>query len=258
MVVTDFLMQHFADVMDYSFTAKIEAAFDEIAQGKLNWVKMLREFYDHFHPKVEATTLIDRKDVPNQRLLGTHPETGEPVYVKLGRYGAYVQIGDGSDDEKPKSASLRKGQLMETITLEEALELFKLPREVGSFEGKPIVANIGRFGPYLLHDGKFYSLGKEDDPLTIDEARAIEIIENKRQADRERTIKVFDEAGIQILKGRFGPYIKKGKLNVSLPKGKDPESLSVEECEQLIAEYQEKKKSKGKGKKTSSKSKKKE
>jgi DNA topoisomerase-1 len=260
-VVTDFLMQHFADVMDYSFTAKIEAAFDEIAQGKLNWVKMLREFYDHFHPKVEATTLIDRKEVPNQRLLGTHPETGEPVYVKLGRYGAYVQIGEGNEDEKPKSASLRKGQLMETITLEEALELFKLPREIGNFEGKPIVANIGRFGPYLLHDGKFYSLGKEDDPLTVDESRAIEIIERKRQANQERSIKVFEEAGIQILKGRFGPYIKKGKLNVSLPKDKDPTTLSLEECEQLIADYQEKKKSKNKGKErktNSSKSKKKE
>lgn len=241
-VVTDFLLQHFADVMDYSFTARIEAAFDDIAQGKLDWVHMLREFYDQFHPKVEATEQIDRKEVPAQRLLGYHPETGEAVYVRLGRYGAYVQIGQEQEGEKPRSARLRRGQLMESITLEEALELFKLPREVGTYENSPIIANIGRFGPYLLHNNKFYSLPNEYDPLDVDQEQAITLIEAKRQAEQAKTIKTFDEnPAIQILNGRFGPYIKFGKLNVTIPKDQNPKSLSLEECLALIEAYKQKK-----------------
>ncbi len=234
MVVTDFLVEHFPDVTDFSFTSEIEQEFDEIASGKLDWKRMIGNFYKPFHKKVSVTEKVERSSVGRSRELGVDPKTGKNVYAKLGKFGAYVQIGENPDDnggEKPKFASLRPGQFIENITIEEAMELFKMPRDLGLFEDKPVVVNIGRFGPYVLHDKKFVSIPKTDDPYEISPARAMELILAKREADANRLIKQFpgnDE--IQILNGRFGPYIKAGKKNVKIPKGKEPSSLTLEEC----------------------------
>jgi DNA topoisomerase-1 len=237
MVVNDFLQAHFETIMDYSFTAKVEKEFDEIAEGKQDWVKMIDDFYKKFHPKVEETEEIKRSEVSANRELGTHPQTGEKVFAKLGKYGAYVQIGEASDDKKPLFAKLKKGQFIETITLEEALELFKLPREVGTYENQPITVAIGRFGPYVRLGNEFYSLGKDDDPYTLTEERAIEIIEAKRKADAEKVILSFEQnPEVQVLNGRYGAYIKVGKQNVRIPKGKDPKTLTLEECLALAQE----------------------
>jgi len=237
MVVNDFLQAHFEAIMDYSFTAKVEKEFDEIAEGKQDWVKMIDDFYKKFHPKVEETEEIKRSEVSANRELGTHPQTGEKVFAKLGKYGAYVQIGEASDDKKPLFAKLKKGQFIETITLEEALELFKLPREVGTYEDQPITVAIGRFGPYVRLGNEFYSLGKDDDPYTLTEERAIEIIEAKRKADAEKVILSFEQnPEVQVLNGRYGAYIKVGKQNVRIPKGKDPKTLTLEECLALAQE----------------------
>lgn len=240
MIVNDFLVEHFPDITDYSFTASIEEEFDEIASGKLKWQKMLDSFYKPFHKTVSKTEQVERSSVQNKsKELGVDPKTGKNVYVKLGRFGAYVQLGENPDDsggEKPKFAALRPGQFIENITLEMALELMKMPRDLGLFEDKQVVANIGRFGPYVLHDKKFVSIPKGEDPYTITPQRAVELIEAKRIADANRLIKAFpgnDE--IQILNGRFGPYIKAGKKNVKIPKGKVPAELTLEECIELAA-----------------------
>ncbi|QOI98282.1 MAG: type I DNA topoisomerase [Flammeovirgaceae bacterium] len=234
MVVNDFLVEHFPDITDYSFTSEIELEFDEIAEGKLEWRKMIDNFYKPFSKKVRKTEQVERSSVGKSRELGVDPKTGKNVYAKLGRFGAYVQIGENPDDnggEKPKFASLRPGQFIESITLEEALELMKMPRQMGEFEGKPVVVGIGRFGPYVLHDKKYVSIPKEDDPYTVTYDRCIELIQNKRIADANKTIKVFDEnPDIQVLNGRFGPYIKAGKKNVKIPKDKNPKELTLEEC----------------------------
>lgn len=247
MVVNDFLTEYFSNVLDYSFTAEVEKEFDEIAQGHMAWDNMISNFYGQFHPKIKSTLEIDRTTIQNDRQLGEDPKTGLPVIARLGKFGPMVQIGETDGEEKPKYSSLRKGQFIETVTLEEALELFKLPREVGEYEGEEIVAAIGRFGPYVRHKGKFVSLTKEDDPLTIDTDRAIELIEAKRKLDAEKYIKVFDEnPDIQVLKGRYGPYIKAGKKNVKIPKDKQPEELTLEECLTLAENAPEKK---GRGRK---------
>src|SRR5690606_11647082 len=230
MVVNDFLVEHFPDVTDYSFTSEIEQEFDEIASGKLAWKKMIDDFYHPFHKKVSKTEKVERSAVSKNRELGVDPKTGKNVYAKLGKFGAYVQIGENPDDnggEKPKFASLRPGQFIENITLEDALELLQMPRQMGAFEEGPVVVNIGRFGPYVLHDKKFVSIPKEEDPYTITLDRAIELIQNKRIADANKTIKTFDEnPDIQVLNGRFGPYIKAGKKNVKIPKDKEPKDLT--------------------------------
>ncbi|CAN5537628.1 type I DNA topoisomerase [soil metagenome] len=255
MVVNDFLVEHFTNVIDYSFTARVEKEFDDIANGKLEWENMLEDFYSKFHPKVQVTENIERSSVGSSKEIGIDPKSGKPVIARLGKFGPLVQIGNSEDEEKPVFASLLKGQFIENITLEEALELFKLPREIGDYEGKPMVAAIGRFGPYIRHEGKFFSLGKEDDPLSITVERAIEIIDSKRKADEEKYIKAFDEnSDVQILKGRFGPYIKVGKKNVKIPKGKDPVSLSLEECLELAEKTPEKKGKGGKAKNIKKKS----
>jgi DNA topoisomerase-1 len=245
MVVTDFLVEHFPDVTDFSFTSEIEQEFDEIASGKLDWKKMIHNFYKPFHKKVSVTEKVERSSVGKSRELGVDPKTGKNVYAKLGKFGAYVQIGENPDDnggEKPKFASLRPGQFIENLTLEDAMELFKMPRDLGMFEEKPVVVNIGRFGPYVLHDKKFVSIPKGEDPYAILLTRAIELIQAKREADANKTIKLFDEnPDIQILNGRFGPYIKAGKKNVKIPKGKDPKSLTLEECVALADAAPEKK-----------------
>lgn len=245
MVVTDFLVEHFPDVTDFSFTSDIEQEFDEIANGKLDWKKMIDNFYQPFHSKVSQTEKVERSSVGKSRELGVDPKTGKNVYVKLGKFGAYVQIGENPDDnggEKPKFASLRPGQFIENISMADAMELFKMPREVGELEEKPVVVNIGRFGPYVLHDKKFVSIPKTDDPYTITSDRAIELIYAKRESDANKTIKLFAEnPDIQVLNGRFGPYIKAGKKNVKIPKGKEPADLTYEECVTLAAAAPEKK-----------------
>lgn len=244
MVVNDFLVEHFPDITDYSFTSEIEQEFDEIAAGKLQWKKMIADFYKPFHKKVATTEKVERSSVGRARELGVDPKTGKKVYAKLGKFGAYVQIGENPDDnggEKPKFASLRPGQFIENVTLEDAMELFKMPRSMGMFEDKPVVIGVGRFGPYVLHDKKYVSIPKDLDPYTIPLEKAIELIENKRVADANKTIKVFDEnPEIQILNGRFGPYIKAGKKNVKIPKDREPASLTLEECITLAENAPEK------------------
>ncbi|MEN0016606.1 MAG: type I DNA topoisomerase, partial [Bacteroidota bacterium] len=216
MVVNDFLADRFAEVTDYSFTAKVEQQLDEIAAGTQAWNTMLANFYADFYPKVEKTAQLDRIAIHTDRHLGKDPKTGKPVIARLGRYGPLVQIGNTDTTQPPRFSSLQKDQRLETITLEEALELFKLPREVGHWDASPIIAQVGRYGPYIKYQDQFYKLDAQDDPLTVTAERAIEIIQTKRKADAERLIKRFDErSDIQILKGRWGPYIKVGRKNPS-------------------------------------------
>jgi len=233
-IVNDFLVKNFPRVTDYSFTASIEKEFDDIATGKLEWDKMIDAFYGSFHERVEATEAIDRSEVDTSRELGKDPKTGRTLLVRLGPYGPMAQIGtteELEEEEKPKYASLLKGQLLESITFEEAVNLFKLPREVGTYEDKVITAAIGRFGPYIRHDSKFVSLKGDDDPYTVEQDRAIELIEAKRKADAEKFIKSFDEnPEVQVLNGRYGPYIKIGKKNVKIPKDQEPKDLTLKEC----------------------------
>lgn len=229
MVVTDFLVEHFGRILDYNFTADVEKQFDEIAGGLKEWTKMIQEFYDPFHENVEDT-LENSDRASGERYLGEHPKTGEKVIVRIGRYGPMAQIGDSEAEEKPRFASLRPNQSLETITFDEVMDLFKLPRELGTFEDKVVKANVGRFGPYVQHDGKFVSL-KEDDPMDIDLERAIELIEEKRIADEKKIIKKFPEnEDVQLLNGRWGPYLKIGKKNFKLPKDAEAEKLTLEEC----------------------------
>lgn len=244
-IVNDFLVENFSEVLDFNFTAAIEREFDLIAEGQREWTDMLEQFYSPFHKQV-TTTLEQSERHKGERLLGEHPETGKPVYVKMGRYGPVVQVGDSSDEEKPRFASLLNDQLIETITLEEALELFRLPRVAGSYEEADLIIGIGRFGPYVRHNNKFYSLKKDvDDPLTITEERAVELIEEKRKNERNKIIRTFGD--IQILNGRYGPYISFDKTNFRIPKGSDPEKLTEEECRAIIS------KGSGTGKKKSKK-----
>jgi len=240
-VVTDFLIENFGEILDYNFTANVEEEFDIIAEGKLSWTKMLKKFYTPFHITVEKATAVKEK-ASGEKLLG-QDANGKNVYVKIGRYGPMVQIGDFNPDEegetkpedKPKYSKLRADQRMETITLEEALNLFKMPRKVGIYEEQEMAAGIGRFGPYIRHDGKFYSIPKEDDVYTIGEERAIEIIKDKRQKEIEKNIKTFaHDPEIRVLKGRFGPYITMDKKNYKIPKGKEASELTLEECLEII------------------------
>jgi len=251
-IVNDFLVKHFPRVTDYSFTASIEKEFDDIASGKLEWDKMIGAFYGSFHERVEATDAIDRSEVDTSRELGKDPKTGRTLLVRLGPYGPMAQIGtteELEEEEKPKYASLLKGQLLESITFEEAVNLFKLPREVGTYEDKVITAAIGRFGPYIRHDSKFVSLKGDDDPYTVEQERAIELIEAKRKADAEKFIKSFDEnPEVQVLNGRYGPYIKVGKKNVKIPKDQEPKDLTLKECLDLAEKAPERKARGGKRK----------
>ncbi len=233
-VVNNFLMEYFTDIMDYHFTARVEREFDEVAAGQKDWTSVINEFYWPFHQQVE-NTLEKSEKRSGQRLLGKDPKSGRNVYARIGRFGSMVQIGDAEEEEKPRFASLRKDQSLETITLEEALDLFKLPRTAGEYEGKEMVAAVGRFGPYIRHDGKFYSIPKEEDPLTISAEKAIEVIEEKRESDRKKIIKTFDkEPEIRILRGRWGPYISFNKKNFKIPKDMDPEKITLEEARKII------------------------
>ncbi|MFC0262154.1 type I DNA topoisomerase [Fontibacter flavus] len=234
MVVNDFLVEHFPNVIDFSFTAKVEKEFDDIAHGGQDWQDMIENFYGKFHTRVEETANVARADISSSRELGKDPKTGKPVIARLGRFGPLVQIGEQEDEEK-QFASMKKGQFIENITLEEALELFKLPRDVGMFEDKKMVAAVGKFGPYIRHDSKFVSLKKEMDPLSITEEEAIQLILEKRDANEKKHIKTFEEnPEIQILNGRWGPYIKFGKNNFKIPKDKEAESLTYAETIEII------------------------
>jgi DNA topoisomerase-1 len=232
MVVNDFLVNYFPNIVDFSFTAKVEKEFDEIANGSKEWGGMIDSFYKNFHTSIEdTTTKVDRKEISTARELGLDPTTGKTVSVRLGKFGAFAQLGEAEEDKKPLYASLKKGQLLETITLDEALDLFKLPRTVGNFEEKPMIVAIGKFGPYVKHDNKFYSLDKTDDPMTVSEERSIEIIGNKRKAESEKLIKEFSEnTEVKILNGLYGPYIVVGKKNVKIPKGNEPKEITLEQC----------------------------
>lgn len=232
MIVNDFLLENFSEIVDYHFTAEVEEQFDFIAEGKLGWTMMLGSFYKPFHSTVEKT--LEKKDrKTGSRVLGNHPETGEQVTVRMGRFGPVAQIGNSENDNKPKFASLTKSQLLETITLEEALNLFRLPRTIGEHEGEPIVAGIGRFGPFIRFRSKFYSLKKGvDDPYTVTTERALELISEKEESEKKKVIKEFGE--IMVLNGRYGPYITRDKQNYRLPKGTDAEKLTREECLDII------------------------
>lgn len=258
MLVTDYLADHFAAILDYNFTAKVEKEFDEIAEGGLDWRRMLAAFYEPFHEHVDNAE-EQTEYVRSERLLGVDPKTGKNVYARVGKFGPMVQLGDTpapapkgslasaikpSEDEKPKYASLLKGQMVANITLEEALALFELPRTLGDYEGKTVVAAVGRFGPYVRHDGKFTSLKvrEGDDPYTITLERAVELIEEKREVEKNRVICVYEAEDIQVLNGRWGPYIAHGGANYKIPKTllakREAASLTLDELKALIAEQQ--------------------
>ncbi|MFW6371384.1 MAG: DNA topoisomerase, partial [Bacteroidota bacterium] len=252
MVVNDFLMENFQQIMDYNFTARVEKEFDDIAEGEKVWNEMIDKFYQPFHGQVE-NVLKNSERSKGERILGTDPKTGKQVSVKIGRYGPVAQLGAAnadSEDEKPQFASLRTGQHLETITLEEALDLFKLPRDLGEYENKKVTVGIGRFGPYIRHDNKFVSLGKEDDPFTIDLQHAVQLIEAKREKERKAVIREFDEEPeLKVLNGRWGPYISFQKKNYKIPKKMDAEKLSLEDCKNLISQAPEPKTKGGRRKK---------
>lgn len=249
-VVNDFLVEYFPTVINYNFTAKVEENFDKIAEGKKKWNESIADFYKVFHPIVEETANMRMEHKAGERVLGVDPKSGRQISVKIGRYGAMAQIGTPDEEEKPVFASLQKSQSIETITIEEALKLFELPRNIGEFRGKDVVIGIGRFGPYIRHNSKFVSLPKDVDPLEIQLDEAIKLIEDKEKKDAEKIIKVFDEEPeLQVLNGRFGPYIKFEKSNFKIPKGSDPKELTIDDCKKIIAEGGKVKK--GKAKKTS-------
>jgi DNA topoisomerase-1 len=236
-LVNSFLTKHFADYVDYDFTARLEDDLDAISRGEKEWVPRMREFWEPFHRQVEDKDAnVSRKEASQARVLGVDPESGRELAVRMGRYGPYAQIGTAEEDEKPRFAGLRRDQRLDTITMDEALYLFTLPRDLGVDEdGLPVVANIGRFGPYVRYGDKFVSLKKEDDPYTVGLDRALELIAEKKRFDAEREIQVFEEEGIKVLNGRYGPYVTNGERNARVPKDREPKSLSLEECKELLA-----------------------
>lgn len=233
-IVTDFLAEHFESILDYGFTAKVEEGFDKIAEGKMLWNNLISSFYDPFHKKVDIT-LQDTNHQNTEKILGTDPKTGKQVLTRMGKFGPLVQLGENEDKDK-KFASLKKGQLIGTITLEEALDLLKLPRNLGEYENAEVSCAIGRFGPYVKHNGKFVSLKKEMSPYSITLEEAIELIKEHAIAAEKKSIKDFEEEDIHVLNGRYGAYIKQGKKNYKLPKGTIAEDLTLEECQKIISE----------------------
>ena len=236
-IVNDFLTNHFRDYVDYEFTAKLEDDLDAISRGEKEWIPLMQDFWVPFNKQVlDKEENVSRSEVAQARVLGTHPKSGKEISVRIGRYGPYAQIGTKDDEDKPKFAGLRPGQKLDAITLEEALELFKLPRILGETEeGEEVAASVGRFGPYIRYGSKFASLTKEDDPYSVTLERALELVAEKKKADAEKQIKVFEEEGISILNGRYGPYITDGTKNAKIPKDKEPASLTLEESQALLA-----------------------
>lgn len=253
-VVNDFLIEYFPDILNYNFTADVEKEFDNIADGEIKWTESIDKFYKKFHPIVEHTMENSERQV-GERILGVDPKSGRQLSVKIGKYGPLAQIGTVDEEEKPVFASLRRDQSIESITYEDALELFKLPRQAGEFEGKAMTVAIGRFGPYIRHDAKFISLPKTDDPMEVTAERCIEIIENKRIEENNRIIAILGEnQEIQVLNGRFGPYFTFNNINYKIPKGTDPLTLDFVKCQELIAAQPEAgAKKKGFGKKAAPK-----
>jgi len=240
LVVNDFLLDAFPSILDFNFTATVEKEFDLIAEGKRQWESVIGHFYKDFHPAVEEASTYSKQKV-GERILGEDPTSGRPLSVRIGKFGPVVQIGTADDEEKPLFASLRSNQRMETLTMEEALDLFKLPRKPGSYEEKEITVAVGRFGPYIRHDNKFISIPKTLDPMEITVEECIHLILAKREADSKKLIKGFaEDASVQVLNGRFGPYIYKEGNNYRIPKTTDPETLSLEDCLKMIADQGEK------------------
>ena len=236
-VVNDFLIANFPDIMDYNFTANVEKDFDHVAEGGMKWTDLIRGFYTDFDPEVERIMADNSGQKAGERILGTDPATGRTVSVRIGRYGPMVQVGTTDDEEKPRFATLRAEMSMATITLEQALDLFKLPRTLGDYEGKTVTIGVGRFGPYVHHDGKYATLGKEDDPLTISLERAIALICAKREAEAKSHLKAFaEEPGMEVRTGRYGPYIAFEGKNYKIPKAKADEAanLTLDECRAII------------------------
>lgn len=243
LVVNDFLNQFFPDILDYHFTANVEKEFDEVAEGKEKWTDILKRFYSQFHPSVEQTSAMKTEHKVGERQLGDDPKTGKPVCVKIGRFGPMIQIGSATDEEKPRFAQLPKGVSIETITLDEALEMFKLPRTLGEYEGKTVSVNTGRFGPYVHYGSLYASMPKDKNPLNISLAESIEIIKAKIEAEAKKHIKSFtEEPDLNILNGRFGPYISYKGNNYKIPKKMVPEDLDIAACMKIIEEQGEKKK----------------
>ena len=256
-VVNDFLVDQFPNIVDYNFTARVEEEFDTIAEGKTAWSGAIGDFYQRFHPEVERATHERPAQRVGQRILGVQPSTGLQVSVSIGRYGPMAQLGTAEDAEKPRFASLQKGQSLETITLEEALSLFDLPKNIGEYEGEVMTVAVGRFGPYVRHAGKFYSLPKDTDPLSCTAEQAIEIIREKRESEEKSLLKSFaEDADLSIRTGRFGPYLKYKTDNYKLPKDVDPTSMSYDDCMKLIAETPAKTARKGAARKSSLRAKK--
>ena len=242
-IVNRFLTQHFTQYVDYEFTARLEDDLDAVSRGEEDWLPLLRGFWDPFKQRVEEKTeKVSRQEVVQSRELGRDPKTGKPVSVRMGRFGAFAQIGDKDDAEKPRFASLRPEQRLDTIALDEALALFQLPRDLGTTAaGEPIQVNVGRFGPYVRYGKNFVSL-KNEDPYSVGRERALELIAAHQQAAANKILRAFPNAAVQILNGRFGPYITDGKKNARLPKDREPASLTLAECESLLRAAPEKKK----------------
>ena len=236
-IVNDFLTKHFKDYVDYEFTAKLEDDLDAISRGEKEWIPLLQEFWTPFHTQVlDKDENVSRSEVAQARVLGSHPQTGKEVSVRIGRYGPYAQIGTKDDEDKPKFAGLRPGQKLDSITFEEALELFKLPRILGETkEGEEIAASVGRFGAYIRYGSKFVSLPKEEDPYIVTLEQALELVIEKKKALLLKQIKIFVEEGISILNGRYGPYITDGTKNAKIPKDTEPATLELEDCLNLLA-----------------------
>ena len=233
-LVNKFLLQYFEDIIDYNFTANVEKEFDEIEEGQREWNAMIRDFYKGFHNQIVSTTENSGK-FSGEKLLGVDPASGKKVYVKVGRFGPVAQIGETDSDEKPRFAGLKKDMSIESVTLEEVLKLFEFPRSLGEYEGKEMTVAVGRFGPYVKHDGKFYSLAKTDNPALIEYDRAVDIINEKREKDLNNILRAFDEdPDLRVLDGRFGPYISYKKNNFKLPKGTDLTVLTYEECMAIV------------------------
>lgn len=246
MVVNDYLAENFEKILDYNFTADVEKDLDKVAEGKAEWEKSIDSFYKDFHKQIEAASKQKAEHKVGERVLGVDPKSGRPVSVKIGRFGVVAQIGTASDAEKPQFASLKKNQSIENVTLEEVLELFKLPRELGEFEGSKVVAALGRFGAYISHAGKFCSLPKTLDPITVTLDEAVALIKEKREAETNKVFKTFaEDPCVQLLNGRYGIYLCKNKTNYKLPKGTDPATLTYADCVKIMEDEGSKPAAKG-------------
>ena len=243
LVVNDFLQENFPEIMDYNFTADVEKRFDDIAEGKADWVKIIRCFYDEFEPLVEKSVNTRTEHKVGERFLGVDPKTGTSVTVKIGRFGPVVQMGSADSQGKPRFAQLKKDQTLESITLEEALELFRLPRVMGEYEGKPVTIGSGRFGPYVAHNGTYVSIPKGKDPLALTFEESVIMIHRKHIEENERHLRTFEEApGMEIINGRYGPYLTYEGVNYKLPKSMHDRvrQLTYEECMKIIQTQKEK------------------